>query len=233
MAPCVKCSSSRMQCSRTIPCTQCGKEECCIPSATEISLRANDTLKNVWDGKYFHNDHANYKLYQQIYRLQKRLPIKKVEFADICGRVKALTYSPYRAIFNHMDHLPVNLKQFISTSSCYKVEWMFDGLYACQTSVRYGENFMSDSDIIKFSKNQSLPPKTVDYCRMSKDGVAYKLWVESITNEGKVVSFTGSGYWANSSSVKTTQMEMMTCLLSYHSMISVTTMSASDKFLLS
>jgi hypothetical protein len=225
------CHSHKLKCNRILGCCQCQGHDPCTPSITEWEKRAKDVFNCVADGSIAHNDMAKYQIYLQASIFTNRKPILgRSDTQDIMTRIKDGDHEVDSDVDDYTDpfYVPQILLDLCNSSSCYKVEWMNCGHYASECSDEYTLNIMSNEMCLGSAGKARVPPKVMDTCNLSDHKVAYKMWCDSIATPGKIISYTGGGYWKNIKSLVYTTVKIMTVVVNPFRFITVTSMHHSN-----
>lgn len=228
VSACLRCSVARVQCSGTIPCLQCNDPGQCVPSVSEPIQRAIQLQKKIFSGGYAHVDTVKYQLHLEMDKIGKRSLLRKKESKDIAGRLALMPRSLFRIESKSTEGLPPLLLSVKNSTSCVKVEWMYEGVYDIWTSPMYKENIIDENTIRSVSKHHGIAPKLVDFCNISDVDVAYLLWLKSTQNPMDVFGWVGEVYWLGLKEVKLSKINMITCFVSPTCMITVTALSYSN-----
>lgn len=228
VSACQRCSISRVHCSGVIPCQQCRDPHECIISVTEPIQRAVQLQKKVFSGVYAHVDTAKYQLHMEMEKMGKRSLLRKKEAKDIIGRMLLMPRSSFKVDASSMDDLPSLVKSVVNSTSCAKVEWMYEGEYNVWMSPMYQENIIDEKTIRSISKHHGIAPKLVDFCNVSEVDVAYLLWIATMKRPMEVLGWTGEVYWLDMKEVKLSKINMITCFVSPTCIITATALSYSN-----
>lgn len=232
MSPCYRCTRMKMSCSRSLGCNHCKDRHGCTFSDMEIVTRSKSVYRNICEGVYFHNDIIKYQLYLQGCKVYTRNIMKSTEARDIYSR---LTYNLGNSRGNfkafNIESLPTMFQDMIKKAKYYKVEWMFNGSYKVHVSDIYAEEIIDGQSILDVARQNRIPYKLVDFCNSNSLDCYYRLWIESVfapmvTSEMKVGIFLRKSF-----KVVLMNMKVVTQLVGFDSMITLTILHENHKYI--
>lgn len=226
--PCERCSSFKVSCNKLLGCDRCFKAgTCCIPTSYEIISRAKRLNRHILGGDFIHNDHVKYQLGLQASVYGCKSVLHRTEMKDVFGRIVDCTgnnrFSVSIPTIGILSLLPEELKEYVGDHDAFKIEWMEGGTYMCAMSKSYGDNFITENGILKVSRQYKIAPKLVDMVGLNDFDMAYKMWCESVFNPHTSVTYTGSGFWSLDRRLCYTTVRMMSSIIKYDYIITVTT----------
>lgn len=226
LGPCGKCSKGKVSCAKMLPCARCeksgGEEMVCAFSVHEIGSRAKVMMRSVTAGAFVHNDIARYQLHLQCNMYGIKNLLQRNEAKDIFDRIHEDIMVDEKRIDYDMEKLADPIKDLIKDQPHFKIEWMDNGRYMVKASMAYKREFMPLDRVIDMAKKFNVPPKLVDMCGLNEFDMGYHMWLETIVNEGVVVRYTGTCFWADSKVVKKTTTKMATVIVNPMTMITAT-----------
>lgn len=234
LGPCMRCSRFKVLCSKTIPCKRCSKcdegAEACMPSVHEMISRAKVIVKQIQAGGFLHNDHAKYQLYLQATMYCGKSMMGRTEVRDIFKRISNTMTANHQSINYNLANLPDAVKHLIHERPHFKIEFMDNGRYLVKASDTYKTNFLPDEKLVDVAKRTGIPPRLVDTCNLNEYDMAYRMWLESVSNPNMVVRYTGTAFWSADRVIAYSTLKMVTVILNPMSMISATTISRGSMY---
>lgn len=231
MSPCYRCSKLKMSCSRAMNCNHCKERHGCTFSEMEIITRGKSVYRNICEGVYFHNDIVKYQLYLQGCNVYTRNIMKSTEARDIYKRLTS-TLGASRGNFKafNIESLPQKFQDLVGNAKYYKVEWMFNGSYKIHVSDEYAEEIIQGQTVIDTARQHRIPYKLVDFSNTNSLDCFYRLWVESVFAQMIVSEMKVGVFLRKSYKVVLMNMKMITQLVGYDSMITLTILHENKRF---
>lgn len=186
----------------------------------ESLKRAKLVMAAITGRNVEHVDIAMYTLHNVAVRQRKKMVLKRQDLSDVRQRLQAM----YPAIDAALIPPPTLISlpsaigaSFLGDSSCFKVEWFYMGSESSYATSDYRARFH-----VSKQGNKHLYNKAVDTIGLSKYSTAMLLWLESLYRPGKVIKYEGLGYHQNTHTVHPQVVRVMSLVLDYEHVISVT-----------
>lgn len=227
LGPCSRCSDFKVKCDKILGCSRCKKYGDCEPSRYDTTTRCRFLSRSILTSVFTHNDLSKYQLSMQANVFGGRPCLGRAEMKDVLGRLEASGYEKRTIPLGIISYLPDELKSFIGDHSVYKIEWMLNGRYVCSMSEPYGENFVTEQEVIDIGRVHAYPPKLVDTCGLNEYEMAYKMWLETLFHPLNGVVYNGSAYWKEEKVVAWTTVRMISAVINYEYIVTVTTIGRS------
>jgi hypothetical protein len=154
--------------------------------------------------------------------------MRKRDIGDIQARLQRREYPDYSIGIGSFGGIPQCLLNVLTSTSCSKIEWMYEGRYEIWASQSYGTHIAKESDVRGVCARQGIAPKLVDFCNTSDLDVGYLLWLESLKQPEKVATYVGVVLWQGDNEVRLTRINMISTCLSGSRIITVTALSYSQ-----
>lgn len=187
----------------------------------EFVKRSLDVQEKIANGEFEHDDLVMYTIQLSANRQHKRSILKKNDFKDVQSRVLVQYPEGVMEIPEEkkLESLPLAMASLIAShpKSHWKIEWMYKGGYVTMKSDMYKDRFGTNK-----TSRKDLYAKIVDTMGFSHWEVAYKMWVESIRCPGQIIKYEGLAYHLDTKSTKTQTAKMMTVVVDYQHMITLT-----------
>lgn len=227
LGPCARCSELKVRCDKVLGCSRCKKHGDCEPSRYDITTRCRMLSRGIFTSVFTHNDLSKYQLSMQANVFGCRPCLGRGEMKDVLSRLEESGYGKNTIPVGIISHLPDELKSFIGDHSTYKIEWMVNGKYVCSMSESYGDNFLTEQEIIGIARVYAYPPKLVDTCGLNEYEMGYKIWLETLFHPLNGVVYNGSGYWKAEKEVAWTTVRMISAVINHEYIVTVTTIGRS------
>lgn len=234
LGPCIRCSRFKVLCSKTIPCLRC--ERCddgaaeCGPSQHEMISRAKVVTKQIQAGGFPHNDHAKYQLYLQVTMYCGKSIMGRTEVRDMFKRISTTMLASNETMNYNVTNLPDPIKHLIHERPHFKIEFMDNGRYLVKTSDSYKANFLPEDKMVEVARKYGIPPRLLDTCNLNEYDMAYRMWVESVSNPNMIVRYTGTAYWSHDKIIAYSTIKMVTVIINPMSMITATVISRGSMY---
>lgn len=169
--------------------------------------------------KVEHVDIAMYTLHNVAVRQHKKMLLRRRDLQDVRERVQAMYPAKDVATLPAptLAVLPYDLANFLGKYVCYKVEWFYMGLEYSVSSEEYKERFK-----VGKQGNRQIYNKVMDTLGLAKYQTAMNMWLESLYRPGHAIRYEGLGYHNHDHSVHPQVVRMMSHILDYEHVISVT-----------
>ena len=187
----------------------------------ELIKRATDIQERLQNGEFEHEDMVLYTIQLSAVRQHKKSLLKKNDFKDIKNRVMVRhpeTRDPIPTE-TKIEELPASLYSFMkdSLNAAWKIEWMYRGGYVTSKSLIYKERFGSSP-----TSRKDVYAKICDTMGFSKWDVGLKMWIESMHTPGQIIKYEGVAYHWDTKKTKLQTCKMMTVVLDYQHVITMT-----------
>lgn len=181
-------------------------------------------------GGVIHNDYAKYQISLEVNIHGGRTYINRDDIKDMFTRISSITIPHPWVPIGELSELPICIKNHIGERKTFKIEWMFTGRYMCSMSNDYATNMIVEDKIKSISLKNGIPPKLVDYCNLVEYDMPYRMWCESLSAPGSVVSYTGTGFWNSDKKVCFTTVRIMSIIVNHEYIITATTCGRGSKY---
>jgi hypothetical protein len=178
-------------------------------------------MMEIQDGRLEHNDLAIYTLQLNARKQHKKMLIKAIEMREISKRLAnkfPLMTTP--APITTIQGLPVCFGGLIKNfdSDVWMIEWMYQGDYLSHESDSFKKRFR-----FNLKGYKGFYRKVVNTLGFSKYQTAYKMWVETLTRPQQSIFYEGLAYQFDRRKVVMQKACMMSCVLDFEHVITVTT----------
>lgn len=212
------CNKHNKSCNKTIPCASClkaGHE--CIPQDDEMIKRARVLMGMLAKGYIEHVDLGFYFMHSNANYHHHKVFMKRKDVMDCGKRLDAMwPLIPMEQIPEPViGKLPVELESMLE--GMFKIEWHYDGKIITHISPEYKNRFGYN-----LKGNKSIYRKCVDTLGFDDYTMAIKMWLESISRPGKVVTYKGVAYAKEFFKPIIQTVLMVSLVWDYHHFITVT-----------
>lgn len=189
----------------------------CIPQDDEMIKRARIVMGMLAKGEIEHVDLGFYFLHSNANYQHHKVFMKRKDVMDCASRLGAMwPLIPMEQIPEPVvDKLPVELEGMMK--GMFKVEWHYDGKNIVHVSPEYRSRFNYN-----FKGNKAIYKKCVDTLGFDDCTMGIKMWLESISRPGKVITYQGIAYAKDIGKPIIQTVLMVSLVWDYHHFITIT-----------
>lgn len=215
---CTGCTGRKSRCSKCYPCELCLRRGIeCVPARSEGSVLRRRLYEAIFSGKLPHSDMAKIQMhFQYPHGKHSIAPHDVLCLQSRLGRVTTVI-QPRPAQFVTCPEID----RFISSSLCYKVEWMFHGHYHTTCSGLYKLSIFDSENPVQDADRVGVPVALLDLRGCTDAKVPYLLWSKSVENSLKVITYRGY-VKRRDGQIKAAEIKMLSVVFSPYNFICAT-----------